>query len=71
MPEPPSLPLLLGKNILNGTTAMDDDNSVLDLPSHTVFNHLATDRVKDGVVATSMTTRYKSKIFYVLVRGAL
>jgi hypothetical protein len=50
---------------------MDDDNSVLDLPSHTVLNHLATDRVKDGGVATSMTTRYKSKIFYVLVRGAL
>jgi hypothetical protein len=71
MPEPPSLPLLLGKNILNETTAMDDDNSVLDLPSHTVLNHLATDRVKDGGVATSMTTRYKSKIFYVLVRGAL
>jgi len=60
-PPPPSLPLFLGKSILNGTTALKDDNSVLNYPNHTVLNHLATSSIKNGVLATSVTTRYKRK----------
>lgn len=58
---PPSLPLFLGRSILNGLLPMKDDSSVLTLPNHTVLNHLATSSIKNGVLATSVTTRYKSK----------
>lgn len=60
-PGPPSLPLFLGKSILNGILPHKDDNSVLTLPNHTVLNHLATSSIKNGVLATSVTTRYKKK----------
>lgn len=63
-PTPPSLPLFLGKSILNGTTPMKDDSSVLNYPNHTVLNHLATSSIKNGVLATSVTTRYKRKVSY-------
>jgi hypothetical protein len=59
---PPSLPLFLTRSILNGTTPMKDDNSVLNYPNHTVLNHLATSSIKNGVLATSVTTRYKRKV---------
>jgi hypothetical protein len=59
---PPTLPLFLGRSILNGTTPMKDDNSVLNYPNHTVLNHLATSSIKNGVLATSVTTRYKRKV---------
>ena len=59
---PPSLPLFLGKSILNGTTPMKDDSSVLNMPNHTVLNHLATSSIKHQVLATSVTTRYKRKV---------
>jgi len=58
---PPSLPLFLGRSILNGLLPMKDDSSVLTLPNHTVLNHLATSSIKNGVLATSVTTRYKKK----------
>ncbi|KAJ4405452.1 galactose metabolism- protein [Didymella pomorum] len=61
MPTPPSLPMFLSKSILNGTTPMKDDSSVLIMPNHTVLNHLATSSIKDNVLATSATTRYKQK----------
>ncbi|KAL1304477.1 hypothetical protein AAFC00_003468 [Neodothiora populina] len=60
-PQPPSLPMFLSKSILNGTTPMKDDSSVLIMPNHTVLNHLATTNIKQGVLATSATTRYKRK----------
>ncbi|KAJ5902530.1 Immunoglobulin E-set [Penicillium taxi] len=60
-PTPPSLPLFLGKSILNSTTPTKDDSSVLNYPNHTVLNHLATSSIKNGVLATSVTTRYKRK----------
>lgn len=60
--SPPSLPLFLGKSILNGTTPMKDDSSVLNMPNHTVLNHLATSSIKNNVLATSVTTRYKRKV---------
>ncbi|KAL9092711.1 MAG: hypothetical protein Q9159_000609 [Coniocarpon cinnabarinum] len=61
MPTPPSLPMFLNKSILNGTLPMKDDASVLVLPNHTVLNHLATTSIKQHVLATSSTTRYKRK----------
>ncbi|KAJ5166370.1 uncharacterized protein N7482_005151 [Penicillium canariense] len=61
MPTPPSLPLFLGKSILNSNTPTKDDSSVLNYPNHTVLNHLATSSIKNGVLATSVTTRYKRK----------
>ncbi|KAF2263847.1 AMPKBI-domain-containing protein [Lojkania enalia] len=61
LPTPPSLPMFLSKSILNGTTPMKDDSSVLILPNHTVLNHLATSSIKDNILATSATTRYKQK----------
>lgn len=61
-PSPPSLPLFLSKSILNGATPMKDDSSVLIMPNHTVLNHLATTNIKNGVLATSATTRYKKKV---------
>ncbi|KAI9752175.1 MAG: hypothetical protein M4579_005727 [Chaenotheca gracillima] len=61
LPPPPSLPMFLGKSILNGSTPMKDDSSVLNMPNHTVLNHLATSSIKNNVLATSGTTRYKHK----------
>ncbi|KIW09373.1 uncharacterized protein PV09_00269 [Verruconis gallopava] len=61
LPEPPSLPMFLGKSVLNGATPMKDDASVLVMPNHTVLNHLATSSIKNKVLATSATTRYKKK----------
>ncbi|KAK4938998.1 galactose metabolism-related protein [Elasticomyces elasticus] len=58
---PPSLPMFLSRSILNGMLPVKDDNSVLTLPNHTVLNHLMTSSVKNGVLATSVTTRYKKK----------
>lgn len=62
LPEPPSLPMFLGKSVLNGATPMKDDASVLIMPNHTVLNHLATSSIKNKVLATSATTRYKKKV---------
>jgi hypothetical protein len=62
LPTPPSLPLFLTKSILNMTTPMKDDASVLVNPNHTVLNHLATSSIKGGVIATSATTRYQRKV---------
>ena len=59
---PPLLPMFLAKSILNGTMPMKDDASVLGMPNHTVLNHLATSAVRSGVLATSVTSRYKKKV---------
>ncbi|EMC97080.1 carbohydrate-binding module family 48 protein [Baudoinia panamericana UAMH 10762] len=61
LPQPPSLPMFLGKSILNSAMPHKDDASVLVIPNHTVLNHLATSSIKNGVLATSGTTRYKRK----------
>lgn len=67
LPTPPSLPGFLGKPILNAATPVKDDNSVLNMPNHTVLNHLATSSIKGNVLAVSATTRYKRKVrFYVV-----
>jgi hypothetical protein len=63
LPVPPSLPMFLNRSILNNSTPMKDDASVLVLPNHTVLNHLATSSIKNHVIATSATTRYRKKVF--------
>ena len=60
--NPPSLPGFLGKPILNAATLIKDDNSVLNMPNHTVLNHLATSSIKNNILAVSATTRYKHKV---------
>ncbi|KAK3717734.1 galactose metabolism-related protein [Vermiconidia calcicola] len=61
LPQPPSLPMFMSKSILNANTPHKDDASVLTMPNHTVLNHLATSSIRNGVLATSGTTRYKRK----------
>lgn len=62
LPNPPALPGFLGKPILNAATPIKDDNSVLNLPNHSILNHLATSSIKNNVLAVSATTRYKNKV---------
>lgn len=61
---PPTLPLMLGKVILNSSSHLKDDNSVLAIPNHVVLNHLATSSIKNHVLAVSATTRYKKKVIF-------
>lgn len=61
LPTPPGLPGFLGKPILNHSTLIKDDNSVLNMPNHTVLNHLATSSIRHGILAVSATTRYRNK----------
>lgn len=62
LPTPPSLPGFLAKPILNAAVLMKDDNSVLNMPNHTVLNHLATSSIKNNILAVSATTRYRNKV---------
>lgn len=62
LPPPPSLPGFLGKPIMNNITLIKDDNSVLNMPNHTMLNHLATCSIKNNVLAVSATTRYQNKV---------
>ncbi|KAH7166189.1 5'-AMP-activated protein kinase beta subunit, interation domain-containing protein [Dactylonectria macrodidyma] len=61
LPNPPSLPGFLSKPVLNAATLMKDDNSVLNMPNHTILNHLATSSIKNNILAVSATTRYRDK----------
>ncbi|KAI1339037.1 carbohydrate-binding module family 48 protein [Xylariaceae sp. FL0016] len=70
LPAPPSLPGFLSKPIMNNTTLMKDDNSVLNMPNHTVLNHLATCSIKNNVLAVSATTRYQNKYVTTIVYKA-
>ncbi|SPN97238.1 related to SIP2 - dominant suppressor of some ts mutations in RPO21 and PRP4 [Cephalotrichum gorgonifer] len=67
LPNPPALPGFLGKPILNAATPIRDDNSVLNLPNHTILNHLATSSIKNNVLAVSATTRYRNKYVTTIV----
>ncbi|KAG5513182.1 hypothetical protein PMAC_001552 [Pneumocystis sp. 'macacae'] len=58
---PPSLPPHLEKVILNSNSTMKDDQSVLPNPNHVVLNHLAACSIRNGVLAVSVTTRFRSK----------
>ncbi|KAK8047239.1 SIP2-dominant suppressor of some ts mutations in RPO21 and PRP4 [Apiospora saccharicola] len=67
LPTPLSLPSFLTKPIMNNHTLIKDDNSVLNMPNHTVLNHLATSSIKNNVLAVSATTRYRSKYVTTIV----
>ncbi|OAA71599.1 5-AMP-activated protein kinase, beta subunit, interaction domain protein [Cordyceps fumosorosea ARSEF 2679] len=67
LPTPPGLPGFLSKPILNAATLMKDDNSVLNMPNHTVLNHLATSSIKNNVLAVCATTRYRGKYVTTIV----
>ncbi|KAK2069607.1 hypothetical protein P8C59_004169 [Phyllachora maydis] len=67
LPNPPTLPSFLGKPILNHATLIKDDNSVLNMPNHTVLNHLMTSSIKNNILAVSGTTRYKDKYVTTIV----
>jgi hypothetical protein len=71
LPPPPTLPMFLGKSILNAGTPQKDDASVLVIPNHTVINHLATSSIKGGVLAISATTRYKRKVRWIFASSQL
>ncbi|KAG4301255.1 hypothetical protein PCK1_002565 [Pneumocystis canis] len=58
---PPSLPPHLGKVILNSNSTMKDDQSILPNPNHVVLNHLAASSIRNGVLAVSVTTRFRNK----------
>jgi hypothetical protein len=62
LPNPPALPGFLAKPILNAATLIKDDNSVLNMPNHTVLNHLMTSSIRNNILAVSGTTRYKDKV---------
>ncbi|KAI0595631.1 carbohydrate-binding module family 48 protein [Biscogniauxia sp. FL1348] len=70
LPAPPSLPSFLSKPIMNNTTLIKDDNSVLNMPNHTVLNHLATCSIKNNVLAVSATTRYQNKYVTTIIYKA-
>ncbi|KAI8714261.1 AMPKBI domain-containing protein [Fusarium sp. LHS14.1] len=67
LPNPPTLPGFLSKPILNAATLMKDDNSVLNMPNHTILNHLATSSIKNNILAVSATTRYRNKYVTTIV----
>ncbi|KAI1805555.1 carbohydrate-binding module family 48 protein [Daldinia bambusicola] len=70
LPPPPSLPGFLTKPIMNNVTLIKDDNSVLNMPNHTVLNHLATCSIKNNVLAVSATTRYQNKYVTTIIYKA-
>ncbi|KAI5918049.1 carbohydrate-binding module family 48 protein [Camillea tinctor] len=70
LPAPPSLPSFLSKPIMNNVTLIKDDNSVLNMPNHTVLNHLATCSIKNNVLAVSATTRYQNKYVTTIIYKA-
>ncbi|KAH6655054.1 hypothetical protein BKA67DRAFT_224753 [Truncatella angustata] len=67
LPNPPALPGFLAKPIMNANALIKDDNSVLNMPNHTVLNHLATSSIKNNVLAVSATTRYRNKYVTTIV----
>lgn len=60
--DPPSIPVVMTKMILNGPPPRGDDNSVLNTPNHVTINHLATSSIKNNTLGIATTTRYKRKV---------
>lgn len=66
---PPSLPAQLQRGILNsGSATMQDDNSILPKPDHSVIDHLAASPISKGLLSVAITKRYRRKfattVFY-------
>jgi hypothetical protein len=74
VPQPPVLPRLLEKVIVNDQMAGQlpgwdhispaglDDNSILAVPNHVVLNHLTASAMRNGVLGVGTTTRYRKKV---------
>jgi hypothetical protein len=61
-PEPPAMPFFLYKNVLNGNISPPDNSSLLGLPNYTTLHHLATTKLQKGILALSVTIRYREKV---------
>jgi hypothetical protein len=76
VPQPPTLPRILDKVIVNAESkrredgqnmgwaappAGLDDNSILAVPNHVVLNHLTASAIKNGTLGVGTTTRYRKK----------
>ncbi|ORX33524.1 5'-AMP-activated protein kinase beta subunit, interation domain-domain-containing protein [Kockovaella imperatae] len=76
VPQPPMLPRVLEKVIVNSdarkqlsdevlpgsaTPAGTDDNSILAIPNHVILNHLTASAIKHGTLGVGTTTRYRKK----------
>jgi len=75
VPQPPTLPRILDKVILNSEPKRTwdepnanpqglDDNSILPVPNHVVLNHLTASAIKNGTLGVGTTTRYRKKVSY-------
>lgn len=72
VPQPPTLPRILDKVILNSEPRRTwddpsnvnplDDNSILPVPNHVVLNHLTASAIKNGTLGVGTTTRYRKKV---------
>lgn len=75
VPQPPTLPRILDKVIVNAeprrklddntsghSPAGLDDNSILAVPNHVVLNHLTASAIKNGTLGVGTTTRYRKKV---------
>jgi 5'-AMP-activated protein kinase regulatory beta subunit len=76
VPQPPVLPRILERVIVNNDTASHydkprwdhispaglDDNSILAVPNHVVLNHLTASAIKNGTLGVGTTTRYRKKV---------
>lgn len=71
VPQPPTLPRILDKVILNSEPRRNyddpnhnalDDNSILPVPNHVVLNHLTASAIKNGTLGVGTTTRYRKKV---------
>jgi hypothetical protein len=76
IPQPPALPRILDRVIVNpepkrrsDNTGMGimspaglDDNSILAVPNHVVLNHLTASAIKNGTLGVGTTTRYRKKV---------
>jgi hypothetical protein len=75
VPQPPTLPRILDKVIVNveAKKVLDDtganmvsagldDNSILAVPNHVVLNHLTASAIKNGTLGVGTTTRYRKKV---------
>lgn len=59
---PPALPPQLNKVLLNTRTILGQDVHVLPVPNNSSLNHLYACSIKDGVMATATTTRFRNKV---------
>jgi 5'-AMP-activated protein kinase regulatory beta subunit len=82
VPQPPTLPRILDKVIVNAepkrrhdegghTPAGLDDNSILAVPNHVVLNHLTASAIKNGTLGVGTTTRYRKKVCDLSLRGGI